>query len=481
MRNITLFAVLLVGSLAFAQNSVPAKFWGIQIHNNAVVYPPSPPNVPYPFFQTLRLWDTKTGWADMNDNEKLCEPPSNGIYDFSNLDTFMTTYASNGWDVIYTVAKTPCFFSANPTDSSCASDFGAGQCDPPGGPQGITCSGNYPGNTGGSDTNFTTFLTDLWTHIKKQGYYKNYPNRQWYVEVWNEPDTSNWDGGWIQNTYCSVGGKPDPTAPYRILVRMAADAQTTIHGLDPKVKFLTPPVNDPLKQMGPGGWEYAYLSWGGWKYADILSAHAYLKGNPVGNPVEDVCCDPNTSIVGLTFNTRKHFFTGLTLPPIFFTEGGYGKNGNQVPSDVVAWTGTYYTLLLSSGLVASLDWYAYDIDAKMWDQSMTALTPTGTAVAVMQQDWGYDGGAFDVAGCTEKTCGNGNRWTCNLTEGGSRTQAQVAWYDGAVNDGSCSYSPGGNPPWVDYRDLSGDPPTGYNGELVPLTNRPILFEHGLGQ
>jgi len=465
MKKTTLFAVLVVSSLAFAQ-SVPANFWGIQIHNNDVVYPPSPPNVPYPFFQTLRLWDTNTGWADMNDNEKLCEPPSNGIYDFSNLDTWMNTYASNGWDVIYTVAKTPCAFSANPTDSTCPNDFGTGQCDPP---KDITCTGHHAGNTDGLDTNFTTFITDLWTHIKTMGYDKN---RRWYVEIWNEPDSKDWDGSWIQNNYCNA----DLTAQYRILVRMAADAKSTILGLDPNanVKFLTPPVNDPLHQMGPGGWEYKYLQNGGAAYADILSAHAYVK-NP--NPVKDVCCDPNTSIVGLTVNTRNHFFTGPTVTPIFFTEGGYGRDGQQVPSDVVAWTGTYYTLLLSSRLVSSLDWYAYDIDAKMWDQTLSppALTPTGTAVAVMQQDWGYDGATFDPTGCASTACGTSGakRWTCNLTEGTSGTQAQVAWYDGT--DQSCSYGPGPSPPYIDYQDLTGKSEV-YQGVPVTLTNRPILFE-----
>ena len=281
---------------------------------------------------------------------------------------------------------------------------------------------------------------------------------------------------WINTprNYCLT---PGANLSQRLLVRMAYDAMNTIGTSN--AKFLTPPVNDPLDQMGPNGWEYLYLSYGGWRYANVLSAHAYLQGKTV----QDVCCDANNSVVGLTVNTRKAFFP-IPYPPIFFTEGGYGSNPH-IPSDDAAWIGAYYTLILSSGTaanVANLDWYAYDIKANLWEgPPNNVLTEAGTALGVMQQDWGYDGATFDAAGCAEITCGNGNRWTCNLTEGGgSGTQAQVAWYDGAVNDDSCSYSPGGNPPWVDYRDLSGDPPTGYNGQLVPLTNRPILFEHGPG-
>jgi len=393
VKKASILAILLIGPLAFGQVTVPNSFWGVQIHDPSSMYP-----VPSgPVFNVVRLWDTATGWADMVDGNP-CTPPLPS-YDYTVFDQWGMKYADLGSAapaIIYTVAKTPCLLSSNPADSTC-SDGGQGRCDPP---KDITCTGSAAGGTGGTDDYFKNFLSGLWRHIKSRSYYATIP--QWYVEIWNEPDTPGfWDNTWIAKQ-CQ-----DPNAPYRFLVRMAADAKTTIQGIDSKVQFLTPPVNDPLTQVkAPNGWWYNYLLQGGYNYADVASVHGYMHQDVHHEPIEDLCCDPNNSLVGEARSTMAMFFPSGT--PLFLTEGSYGGKNPHNPSDDVAFTGEYYTLALSGpGLVNNLDWYAWDITSPLWDGS--SLTGSGKAVAVMQQRWGYKGARFDATGCASSSASRQTR------------------------------------------------------------------------
>src|SRR5438270_8406602 len=120
--------------LAFAQSTVPPKFWGIQSHNSTSTYP-----VPGgPTFQIFRFWDTQTSWHDMQN----CRPQDCGTsaYNFTNLDNWMTTLTSEfgaNFDVVYTFGKTPAFVSINGTYNCGGSSVPLGSCLPP---NDVTCS-----------------------------------------------------------------------------------------------------------------------------------------------------------------------------------------------------------------------------------------------------------------------------------------------------------------------------------------------------
>jgi hypothetical protein len=454
MKRILTLTTLLISTLAFAQNQVPPSFWGVQFIHGNDPYPA--PGSPVPLFNQIRLSDTGTGWGDIQGQNtfKGCNPGSQ-LY-FTHLDEYLSYYAlPNDFDVTYVAAKTPCFISANPTDSSCA--FYTGACDPP---QDITCTGNGPGGTGGTDATFIAFVQALWTHMQGQPYY---PGRNWFFEMWNEPNVGEfWDNPWINNTYC--GG--DQTATRRIMMRMAADARATISQIDPNVQFITPAVSVALAQARKNGWWYNYLKLGGGQYADIMGVHSYLFDTT--QPVEDVCCGPSTLIAG-ALATMAEF--GQSGKPLWATEGSCGKWCAGLP-DMVSWTARYYTLLLSSGKVKRFNWYSYDVFGTLWNGK--ELTPTGQMLGVLQSDWGYAGGTFN--GCTattEPSCaGAGHIYTCNMQEGGTGTTAEVAWYDSQGN--TCPFTPKGTG-WIDYNDVTGHK-TIYNGGPVTLSDRPILFE-----
>jgi hypothetical protein len=460
MKRVLLLAVFLLTSFALAQTTVPESFWAIEFNHPNSAYP-APVN-PHPTFHTLRLSDTNTGWGDIEGNNQIhgCNP-SNKI-DFTYLDKFLNHYtAGNDFDVIYTMAKTPCFISVFPTDASCK--HWTGSCDPP---KDIKCNGTGVAATGGTDAALINFLKVLWPHIMAQPYYQG---RHWYFEVWNEPNVGFfWNNGWINDTYC--GG--DHTATRRIMMRMAADSRRTVAAIDPTVQFITPSVSVALTETRKYGWWWDYLGGetqkfgGGGKVADIMGVHSYIGTYPV----ESVCCGKGTLIAN-TLATMAEF--GQSGKPLWITEGSCGAYC-PVVGDNVAWIGAYYTLILSQGQAVRYVYNSYDNFAPLWNG--TQLTPMGLAVAVMEKDWGYETATFAAGGCTstvQTSCaGQGKIWTCNLTEGGSGTVAQTAWYDSKNN--TCSYTPGGSG-WVDYNDLTGNK-TDYTGGPVTLTNRPILFE-----
>lgn len=464
MKALAWITVLILCSTASAQT---ANFWGITFNSASTVYPPSV--APYPTFQTFRFWDTQTNWAQMQTGPD-CQDNS-GNCDFSQFDNWMVNQVlspSHGiWNVIFTIGKTPNFVSSYKGDPNCQDSDSKldGSCVPP---TDLKCTGMPPGvaGTGGTDATFINFMEYFWSHVHQKQWDQI---GQWYIEIWNEPDNPSdyfWDRSWIDSAaYC---GSADQTASIRVLIRMAADAKQAINSVDPSntVKFLTPP---PFLQssMQVGGWWGDYLSGGGGQYdngaqfADVMSIHGYI-GN---QPVENICCGPETLVKTATTTMNA---LGINKP-LFISEGSCEL---CTMNDPVAWTGSYYSLLLAGGQVPSFTWHFYDNGAgKMWDGQ--ELTPIGTAVAVMQTDWGYQGAQFTgQCSSTPASCG-GNFWTCPLIEGGARsgTQALTAWYD--VSGSSCGFAPG-TPGWVDYIDLTGLVTT-FTGP-VPLGNRPIMFE-----
>ncbi len=453
MKKVLLLTTLLMSTLSFAQNNVP-PFWGIMFNHPNDSYPA--PGNPVPIFHQIRLSDTGTAWGDIQGNNGNVGCNNSSQLNFSYLDSYLNHYAiPNDFDVTYVAAQTPCFISANPTDATCA--HYTGSCDPP---KDITCTGTGPGGTGGTDATFINYLQQLWTHMMAQPYYGG---RQWYYEMWNEPNVGFfWNNGWINDKYC--GG--DQTATRRIMIRMAADARATISAIDPSVLFITPAVSVAITQARVNGWWYLYLQLGGGQYADIMGVHSYLDDTVY--PPEAVCCNAS-SLIGGALATMAQF--GQSNKPLWATEGSCGKYCPGLP-DMVAWTARYYTMMLSKNEVARFNWYCYDIYGVLWDGN--ELTPTGQMLGVLQSDWGYMGGTFK--GCTETkvaSCsGAGHIFACNLKEGGTGAPAQAAWYDSQGN--TCSFTPKGTG-WIDYQDLTGKK-THYSGGPVTLGNRPILFE-----
>src|SRR5947208_1794576 len=99
--------------------SVPTTFMDLHIGSSELAWPTVA-------FGGLRLWDTATGWAQIN--------TADGVYDWSTLDKFTAAAQAHSVDLLYNLARTPTWASSGPTVTTCAyADIagGPGQCQPP--------------------------------------------------------------------------------------------------------------------------------------------------------------------------------------------------------------------------------------------------------------------------------------------------------------------------------------------------------------
>ncbi len=197
-------------------------------------------------------------WSDLN--------IAQGVYDWSNFDTWMSTSQANGQDVLFTVYNTPAWASSNPT-ALCAATVGG--CYPP-----------LDLNADGTGTNqhFKDFVTAL---IKHAG-----AGKIKYLEIWNEPNiTTEWTGTYAQ------------------LVRMAKDASTVAKGIDPNILISGPPETGDGKNSLYMNWLGNFLAAGGGQYVDTIDFHGYAYQTAedlavrIGPPVSVTSREPDQSLL----------------------------------------------------------------------------------------------------------------------------------------------------------------------------------------
>ena len=162
------------GGLAVGLNPIPATYMDLHMGSSNLPWPTVP-------FGGLRLWDTATGWAQIN--------TAQGVYDWTNLDGFVSAAQAHGVDLLYNLARTPAWISSNPSDSTCAYDTsaegGPGQCDPP---SDLNADGS------GTDAAWIDWVTAVATRNVTKGQIK-------YYEIWNEWNASLfWAGSKANST-----------------------------------------------------------------------------------------------------------------------------------------------------------------------------------------------------------------------------------------------------------------------------------------
>lgn len=299
--NSTLFAVswfVLIFALPLQCQHVSSQFFGMHV-SVRVLQSDSWPSVP---FTGIRLWDTKTGWAQLN--------PSSGSYDWHVLDRWLTEARRHDVDVLYTFGHTPQWASSNPSNDSCGYEPGA--CAPP---------NDLQPDGSGSDQHWKDFVTAIAKHSA---------GRIKYWEIWNEPINRKM---WIGTT-----GQ---------LLRMAKDASVILKSVDPDAIVLTPTFAMGTERAKR--WTNEYLAAGGGDYADVVSYHAYL---PLPEDVLTVIEDLRSTLSGY----------GQGSKPLWQTEGSWGRTraiGFDDPDEQNDYVLRMYSLLASNG-VARFYWYAWD-------------------------------------------------------------------------------------------------------------------------
>lgn len=397
-------------------HAIPATFFGMNVHVWATQDQPWPAVQ----FGSFRFWDSGTGWAQLN--------PAKDRYDWTQLDRWFTLlHAHNVDDALYTFGRVPGFASSKPSDRNCA--YGAGQCDPP---------SDLNADGAGSDQYWKDFVEAIVTHCKSS---QTVHVRYW--EIWNEPYLpSFWTG----------------TMPQ--MVRMAADAQSIIHRIDPDAIVLNPP--GPLRFARYQDFMANYLAAGGGKYADAIAFHGYVHGKP---GVHSTASDFLTYLTEFRKVLAQY---GQESKPLWDTEASWGNEEVFLPDQDMqaAFVAQFYLLHWSQG-IERLYWYAYNDGAvgRLWIPDAYSPSRPGRVTAAGKAYAELYSWLVGVT-MTQPCAQDGSKWTCGITKDGH--EAQIVWSP----DSEQSYTPKAT--FKKMRDL--DRATTQISGPIKIGPKPILLE-----
>ena len=204
--------------------TIPETFFGADF-NVGTTWPPTDGLNQGAVLSGLRLWDDNVKWSDIN--------TADGVYDFTNLDSWLGKAESANMDVLYTFGATPQFAAPTTPPAGCLSP-GPYSCAPP---TDVNADGT------GTDAYFSAFVTALVTHAA---------GRISFYELWNEADSPGFWGGTEAQ-----------------MVRMGQDAAAIIRSLDPNAQILSPSAHGNTMST----WFDGYIAAGGAPNFDIVNVH----------------------------------------------------------------------------------------------------------------------------------------------------------------------------------------------------------------
>jgi len=404
--------------------AIDQSFFGLNLHDNGAGWPSvSTDQNP---FSAVRLWDCGTMWLSIEHSQ--------GNFDWSRLDSFVSDAQANGVKVLYEVGQTPAWASSDPNDSSCK--YGLGACDAP-------ADWSY----------FSGYMTQLVQRYSSQGSQANGVIHMY--ELWNEP---------------SVAREWNPKQPNAMsnFVTMTQIASRIIRAYDPNAMILAP--------SGSVSWMKHYWRDGGPTDFDYVTTHEY---DPTYAIPENMI-----GLHDLWMKVLSHF--GIQSP-IFNTEGSYGSA--RLPDiGQKAYAARY--LLLNAGLrVASTIWYMWDNGASLWDSNLEELTNAGEAYR-SAGNWllganitsagceDSSGNFVDISRCPRMDNHYHTTYLVNLARPGGY-RAQAVWFV-EIDSGNTNWqatSPYNVPDgFTQCQDLDGFPCLIANG-AVTIGAAPILLEN----
>jgi len=429
-RLLPALLLLLLINTGLSQTT-PATFFDMHINKVKTPWPSDS-------FSAVRLWGTNTTWGDVN--------TSNGVYDWTLIDSWLATAKTHNVGVLYTFGLTPTWASSN-KGASCGPNP-LGSCYPP---EDLNSDGT------GTNKHWKDFVTAIVTHSKNSS---TAHITDW--EIWNEPNvTSQWLGTTAQ------------------LVQMAKDARSIILNIDPTAK-----VHSPAPTSGINGvyrWMESFLTAGGGSYVDVIDFHGYVHKNQAG--VWPIAEDMNLLVSNLQNTLAAH---GVTKP-IWNTEASWGRtdvNGFN-DQDLRAAFAARYLLLQQSKSVARVFWYQWDnsTHGMLWDndQNMGCTTADNTgflckAGVAFQQVFNWTVNRTISQPCASDPTVT-TRWTCNYTGTGGFLGQAIWDTSKSCSNGVCTTVNVKVPTqYTKYTDITGKVTTIANN-TVPVGLKPLWLSN----
>jgi len=450
------------------------------------------PGVPV---NTIRLWDTSTGWMD--------QESASGTYHWQNMDRQLAIAKGNNAETVFTFGATPSWAIAtdlaieslvrtagtvtvttstphalyyNPsqpatsqsqvtivgsadwsfngtfylTGTPSATTLTYSQAGPDtnsssAGTLSAVCSGTYvPTGCAEAPVNLSDwdqYVTQLTTHVG--------PGSIPYWELWNEPNIPQfWKG--------------DP----KLLVTMAEHAQKIIKSMDPKAIILSPGITgnyaDAINcvtnpQICGTSWINNWLALGGKNYIDVVAFHGY----PIGGQAAEL-------IQGATDQLQQVMNqNGVGSLPIWDTESSWAVDTYYPdPNDQASWVAKHLLLEQSIGVQRTF-WYAYDNAGwgTMWS-STGGLNGAGVA-------WGEAAKWIQGTTLTQPCAASSSdatTFTCAYSRDGGYA-AEAIWNTAGTQVVTVPNQ------FIQYRDVTGGVHA-ISGATVEITTSPILLETG---
>ncbi len=317
----------------------------------------------------IRLWDSGVKWAQIE--------TSNGVYNWAELDNWMSKAQAQHVDVLFTIGDTPQWAGSIPPKRPCG----------PIGPYSCSSPTDIKSDGTGADGYFSNFITAVVNRYKGQIS---------FYELWNEPDcTCFWSGTTSQ------------------IVRMGQDAAAIIRANDPNAKILSPSAHGPSMAT----WFDGYVAAGGAANFDIVNVHMRGQGSANASPEAFL-----TIYADVLAEVQKR---NLTSMPIWDDEYGIKQGQLSDPDELAGFTARSAILRAGVGLQRQ---YIYTWDANSpyglqgnnsgtaWDtvagwlinHSISPCVASGTVYTCAVDDG-------QIVWDTKQTCSRGNCSTSNYT------------------------------------------------------------------
>ncbi len=327
--------------------TIQESFFGADF-NGFGVWPPTDGEKQIATLGGIRLWDDGVKWAQVE--------TAKGVYNWAELDNWMSKAQAQHMDVLYTIGDTPKWAGSIPKGSPCG-PVGPYSCSAP---TDVTTSGT------GADAYFSDFITALVTRYKGQIA---------FYELWNEPDcTCFWSGTNAQ------------------IVRMGKDAAAIIRSIDKNAKILSPSAHGPTMAT----WFDGYIAAGGAPNFDIVNVH--MRGTSSTNK------DPEAFLTMYNDVIAEVQKRNLTQDPIWDDEHGIKQGELSNTEELAGYVARSLALRAGVGLQRQ---YVYT-----WDQG------GGDGLQGNESGTAWDTVAGWLIGHSISPCvASGTVYTCNVDNG----------------------------------------------------------------